>query len=48
MGGEAGGCASDCNVMVVGMGFEADIAAPFVRTFVSSRDRLIARVNCED
>ena len=37
VGGEAGGCACGCDAVVVGMGgdeFEADIAAPFVRSCV--------------
>lgn len=40
VGGEAGGCACDCDAVVVGMGagLEADIAAPFVRACVCSRD----------
>ena len=38
VGGETGGCAWDCDVVVVGMGdgFESDIAAPSVRSCVCS------------
>jgi hypothetical protein len=40
VGGEAGGCSCAFDVVVVGMGeeFEADIAAPLVRTGVCPRD----------
>jgi hypothetical protein len=50
VGGEAGGCACDSDAVVVGMGegYEADIAAPFLRACICSRGQLVRRVTRDD